>query len=73
MALLKCVCVCTCTASKKSAKEEKQPAKAGGGGWGFLGWIMPKKKNQVHLPDDKKPSVSFSYHMHGPHVSKCVN
>jgi len=46
------------TTSKKSSKENQQPAKSGGGsGWNILGWIMPKKKNQVHLPDDKKPSV----------------
>ena len=58
---------------KKSSNEEKPAAKSGGGaGWGFLGWIMPKQKNQVHLPDDKKRSVNMIVTVCKPSVSKLV-
>ena len=48
----------TTLGDNKSLKEGEPSGKPGGGGWGFLGWIIPKKKNEVFLPDDKNPSVS---------------
>ena len=48
------------TASKNAAKTaSKDAAKQSGSGWGFnlMKYIMPKKKNEAHLPDDSKPSV----------------
>ena len=47
----------THTAAKEGNNDKKE---SGGGGWGFniLKYIIPKRKNQAHLPDDKKKSVS---------------
>jgi hypothetical protein len=41
-------------------KSSKQPQAKAGSGWGFnlIKYILPKKKNEAHLPDDKKPTVS---------------
>ena len=52
--------------SKKDVKGGKGKGGGGGGGGGGGWWsmggiissIIPKKKNQVHLPDDSSPSVS---------------
>ena len=50
----------------KSSKGDQQQQCQGraGGGWGFsfIKYILPKKKNEAHLPDNKKPSVSL-YHI----------
>ena len=45
----------------KGDKKQQAQAKSSGGGWGFGGFLkrmLPKMKNQAHLPDDKNPTVS---------------
>ena len=46
---------------KNGKGDQQQRQGKAGGGWGFsfIKYILPKKKNEAHLPDDKKPSVSF--------------
>ena len=54
-------CTCTCVGGGKGSKGDQQQRQGkAGGGWGFsfIKYILPKKKNEAHLPDDKKPSVS---------------
>lgn len=46
--------------SKKSRREKAaREARQAGSGWGFnlMKYIIPKRKNEAHLPDDSKPSV----------------
>ena len=45
----------------KSGKGDQQQRQGkAGSGWGFnlIKYILPKKKNEAHLPRDDKPSVS---------------
>ena len=55
----------------KSGKGDQQQRQGkAGSGWGFnlIKYILPKKKNEAHLPRDDKPAVSYMYH----HLFVCV-
>ena len=50
---------CHCSGQKSGKGDQQQQQGKSGGGWGLgiLNYILPKKKNEAHLPDDKNPMV----------------
>ena len=66
-----CSVICPCV-GQKSGKGSQQQGKTGGGGggWGFniMKYILPKKKKEAHLPDDKKEPTSVCLVLYLPIV-----
>ena len=55
-----CLCSLSFTTSTEAKKKQPQP-QSSGRGWGFniLKYVLPRRKNEVHLPDDGDKKVSW--------------